>query len=423
VVKENILKEFTKAVFHMGLGQFSGLFFGLVTVSVLARGLGPEGRGTLAMVLLLPLTVSKMLNMSLNSAVIHYVAKEKDRVAEIVGTSIRINVILAVLQCIVTAAITCLAGKFLIIGIDYNLVYLAAILAMISSIAFGVAPSVLIGLQEFKYQGYLTLFTSPFIPLGYLLLVYYGHLTIFSVIITKFILEGIVGGITLKRVLQKVGKLEFAYHSWTKKFFIYGGFCHLSNVITFFNYRLDMYLLNYFKGMGPTGMYGSAVGISERLWMLSRIASGVIFPKISAMNDEKQKQRLTLHACGGVLIVTGFGAVVLWLIAPFFVPLLLGPEFTDSIGAVRWLLPGIVALSAGRVLSNDLAGRDKTHLNTASAALMLLSNVVLNIFLIPRYGINGAAIATSISYTFGFILIYMFYKNVLSHNENATSRL
>jgi len=417
VSNKNIINDFIKAMLHMGMGQASSLFFGLMTASVLARGLGQEGRGTLAMVILLPMTVATFLNMSLGSAVVHFVAKEKEQVKGIVGTSFVINIVLGLLQFLVTCMAVQFAGQYLISGIDYNLVYLSAFLTMINTVLFGMGPSVILGMQAFKFQGYLTLCTSPLMPMGYLGLLFLGHLSVFTVIITNFIVGLIVGIITVRYLFRQIGGLEFPIKQWTKQLLVYGGYCHLSNVIAFFNYRLDMYLLNYFKGIGPTGLYSSAVSISERLWMLSKIAANIIFPKISAMQNEKEKQHLTVSVCGVVFLMTGLAAILFWFVAPYVIPVLLGAEFFGSVVAIQWLLPGIVTLSAGRVLSNDLAGRGKTNLNTISAAFMLVSNVAMNLYLIPIYGIKGAAIATSVSYTLGFVMIAIFYKIEISRKK------
>jgi len=55
-------------------------------------------------------------------------------------------------------------------------------------------------------------------------------------------------------------------------------------------------------------------------------------------------------------------------------------------------------MSGGKVLSNDLYGRKRPELNIYINSITLMLNVILNILWISKYGIVGAAWATSISY-------------------------
>ena len=62
------------------------------------------------------------------------------------------------------------------------------------------------------------------------------------------------------------------------------------------------------------------------------------------------------------------------------------------------MIPGVVIFSLGKVLANDFTGRGFPEINTYIALLVALTNFSLNIWLIPIYGIKGAALATSVSY-------------------------
>jgi O-antigen/teichoic acid export membrane protein len=62
------------------------------------------------------------------------------------------------------------------------------------------------------------------------------------------------------------------------------------------------------------------------------------------------------------------------------------------------MIPGVVIFSLGKVLANDFTGRGYPEINTYIAFVVALTNFGLNIWLIPTYGIKGAALATSTSY-------------------------
>ena len=60
----------------------------------------------------------------------------------------------------------------------------------------------------------------------------------------------------------------------------------MGNVLQFFNYRLDLFLVNYFLGPSGVGIYTVAVSMGEMLWYLPNAVSFVIFPK--AANTSKE---------------------------------------------------------------------------------------------------------------------------------------
>lgn len=63
------------------------------------------------------------------------------------------------------------------------------------------------------------------------------------------------------------------------------------------------------------------------------------------------------------------------------------------------LLPGVVLLGGAKVLTNEITGRGYPHYNSINAGLALVLTVVLDLVLIPRYGVLGAALASSIAYS------------------------
>jgi O-antigen/teichoic acid export membrane protein len=135
----------------------------------------------------------------------------------------------------------------------------------------------------------------------------------------------------------------------------YGIQAHISNILGFLNYRVDMFLVNWFLGPAAVGLYSVGVGIVEKLWMVSYSASTVLFPRVAAETEEQRRKEFTPLVARAVLWTTGLGALALVLLSRWIVLLLYSEAFLPAVGALQALLVGIVALSAGRVLANDIS--------------------------------------------------------------------
>jgi len=85
-------------------------------------------------------------------------------------------------------------------------------------------------------------------------------------------------------------------------------------------------------------------------------------------------------------------------LSPLAIPFAFGAKFAASVKVVWWLLPGTVALAAGKVMSADLTARGMPQYSSMFAFVALVITVVLDLLLIPRFGIQGAAIASSVAY-------------------------
>jgi len=91
-------------------------------------------------------------------------------------------------------------------------------------------------------------------------------------------------------------------------------------------------------------------------------------------------------------------AVLLALVGQRVVPLIYGPAYTVAGTLFVLLLPGMLAISVHLVIDSFFAGSGFPPISIWSAAGALIAKIGLNLLLIPRLGLNGAAVATSVVY-------------------------
>ena len=172
-------------------------------------------------------------------------------------------------------------------------------------------------------------------------------------------------------------------------------------------YNVDILLLQPFAGSTSTGYYKAALMIAQVIWFIPEAIQMVLLHSSSALWAEKEIEninkviskitRLTLL----MTILTGIGLATL---AESFVPLYLGPEFHHSVIPLLLLIPGTIAFAVSRPIFAVGQGKGNLRVLLIATGVAALLNVILNLLLIPMFGIFGAAVATSISY--GSMLLF-----------------
>jgi O-antigen/teichoic acid export membrane protein len=169
-----------------------------------------------------------------------------------------------------------------------------------------------------------------------------------------------------------------------------------------------MFFINYFVGSGSVGIYSVSVGLAEILWYFPNAVGFVIFPKATATKPEVMSA-FTPKVFLITLGVTALGAIGLMALGKTFIQLIYSFAFIDAYIPMLVLLPGVILLGGAKVLTNEIAGRGYPQYNSINAGIALILTVIFDLILIPRLGMLGAALASSISYTAGFFASVGFY--------------
>jgi O-antigen/teichoic acid export membrane protein len=203
---------------------------------------------------------------------------------------------------------------------------------------------------------------------------------------------------------------SFDKEIWRESF-IYGMKGHIGNVMVQLVYRFDTFLIVYFLGIAHQGYYSIAVLLAEKLSHLPNSIQVVLFPRVSAMSRE-QANLVTPRVVRTTLLIMVLGGLALGAASEFLVLLFYGRKFMPALPAMRLLLPGVVVLSVFKILASDMSGRNKRTQVSIAAAVAFAINAVLNFLLIPRWGMYGAAVASSIAYAVQSAVLVVFFVRV-----------
>lgn len=172
----------------------------------------------------------------------------------------------------------------------------------------------------------------------------------------------------------------------------------VTNLIGLLNYRVGLFVVERQIGLQATGVYSIAVVIAELLWFVSGSLTQASYARIGT-HERAQAAATTLRVVHlGVAVLLG-AAPLLWLLARWLVPAVLGAAYADSLLPLALLLPGALIFGGASGLSayfTNHAGQPRVPALVALVSLLL--NAALSIALVPRLGIAGAAVAASLSY-------------------------
>lgn len=174
----------------------------------------------------------------------------------------------------------------------------------------------------------------------------------------------------------------------------------LSGVAVMIYMKIDQIMLGQMAGDEAVGTYSAAVRISEVWYFIPTVIVASVFPTIldaKKRSEEHYYQRLQ-HLFDLVFWLSVGVALPLSFMSTYIVILLFGVAYAESGPVLSIHIWGAVFVFLGVASSKWLLAENRQILSFQRTALGLISNVLLNCLLIPKYGALGAAYATVISF-------------------------
>jgi O-antigen/teichoic acid export membrane protein len=190
----------------------------------------------------------------------------------------------------------------------------------------------------------------------------------------------------------------------------FGGKSYVQTLAATLHLRIDQYMIGMFLDPAQVGLYAIAVNLGNLLLKVPDAAGTVLFPRL-AEAAEADAHAATSRVCRHTLFVTTAMALGLALFGGLAVRILYGARYMGAVPPLLLMLPGVVMISLYLLLTRNFTSRNRQGVNIAAAATALTINVALNCVLIPRWGIAGAALASTASYSAAaLILLFVFVR-------------
>lgn len=366
---------------------------GTVVSVLIARTLGPAGRGEYAFVVTVTGTAVALAHLSVEQAQVYLVS---------LGVSVRQlasnAVVLALLLGMLAMSVVALASAGVAYPFDGSTSEVVEVLALVN------VPLMIMGLYAnngLVLSGRTDLLNRTALIGGgvqcalLVVLAAVGRMTVLAVLVAWTLSSLLPLVISLPALRPSRGQvsLPLARRELAVGLRYHGGLASL-----YLLFRIDVLLLAAMTDRSAIGLYALAVSLVE-LTNVAADSVATVVVRRQATSSFEESARLTARVVGVTVLLATVAGAALVLGSPVVLPVVFGEDFSGAVPAVLALAPGVVALAASRSAGGYLVRLNRPWIVTGMAVAALGLNVAANLVLIPLWGIVGAGIATSVAYT------------------------
>jgi len=398
--------EFRLNVLAAGSAEAANMLLRFLAGVVVARQLGAEGRGVYALALAAPALMLGLTNIGLGEATTVLIGKKKYSAERVVGSMNFLMLLMLLLGFAVYFGLSPLILKALHHEMPED-IYLLAFCIFPLTLYWGGNAAVALGLSMVRRVSWGRLLNnSVFCALVFALLA--RGLTVKAVLIAfifSFVAENAYllysirkeTGITIRLDPEVIkDQISLGWHVF------WGGmFLQVAR-------RLDIFLVNFFAGAGPLGLYAVAYSVAELVLAVPGIYSRAALSS-AAVAGKGSGFRVSNAAIRQSLFLMAALAVGVALVMRPFILKAYTSEFLPAVLPALILLPGVVLMGLSNLLGTIFTGYARPQELARSAAIACAATIALDFLLIPRYGIVGAAAASTAAYGAGAVWIFFSY--------------
>jgi O-antigen/teichoic acid export membrane protein len=237
----------------------------------------------------------------------------------------------------------------------------------------------------------------------------------FLLYFSSFLLQGIVLAIAVQLKYVHAKFISFLTMAEFRILFRYCAMAYAANIIFFFVYRVDYWFVERYCTPEALGNYIQVSKLGQLFFILPTILASAVFPLTAGGQKETVNGFLKMLS-SGILLLYLVACGVLVLCGSWLFPFVFGKSFSGMYQPFLFLIPGILSLSGLHTLTAYYAGKNRIRVNITGSLLALAVILTGDSIFIPRYGINAAALTSSIGYIF-----YQGYVLWVFKNEYQTS--
>ena len=380
------------------------IFNSVIAGIIVAHWLGAEGVGQLAVINVTVATIVQLGSFGLPSSNTYFIAQDQERFRAAAINSFIFALAIGSILAIALSALGSLRTDWFSF-IPQQLIRIAAISIPFQLITL-IGLNILLAVGKVKEFNFLDLAGQSFVlinavaallvlnrGLGTLVTLNTAANIVVSLAVTALLV------ISARNVAQSKWRTDMAF---LRRMIAYGLKFHVSILAGAIMLRADLLVVNHFRGPSEAGVYSVASQFALLLMLLPGVIATLLFPRVTAEQDARGET---------TCLVTRYTTFIMFLCClaavPFslLLPVLYGSAFTDATRFLLILLPGVYLMGLESVLVQHFNALGLPRAIPLYWVITLALNLILVFALVPRYGAQGAAIASTISYAAIFALV------------------
>jgi len=401
--KTNVLTLFSKIICLA-----SSLFISIY----IARILGPSVKGAYYLLIQTVLILATISLFGIDSAVIYYLGKKRYSGKHIAITS---NFITLFASLLITALllgfhkVSFLTNKLPELRFSY-LFIIALAMPFINIVRLNSAT--LMGFNKFISFNILNIAVFAVMVLNFIIFVVILKMAFFGALLS-FLLSYLIMSAIYLIVIFRSNEIHGYDRKFSEKINVttllnYGTKFFLVPVLLLILYRIDTFFLSYYSAMSVVGVYSVALSFAELLLFIPESTGTILYPKLAYLQKIDANKRFLFILRMSMSLTFGV-TVIFFITIRYLLPMVYGVAYNDSIELTYLLLPGIVAISSLYLFSSYFQAIGKPIIITVVLFIVLIVKAGLSYLLIPIMGSSGAAIATTLSYLFCFLIFLVIF--------------
>lgn len=199
-----------------------------------------------------------------------------------------------------------------------------------------------------------------------------------------------------------------------KEIYKLGFLCMIMHSLMTLNYNLDIFFLKKMTSLKYVGLYSVGVTLANMLWLIPDAFKDVLVNKTSRSDPVKEIILVTKYSFYfSIILIIGFA-----ILGEKFIVVMYGKEFVNSYFCTIILFIGCLSMIIYKLIHPIYIAKGKQIVVVIILCISVITNIIANILLIPKYNIYGAAWSSVLSYSLcSIIFLIIFCKD---YNVNCS---
>lgn len=392
------------SVAGLAAASYLVMLIGLVTSPIMARAVGPSGRGEIALALVYLTLATTLVGMGVPLAIAHASANRLHSPGSGLATSVRFCWMITPASAVLAAIVVFGPARDLSLAarIGTGALLVTAPVAVLSLCLGGL----LVARGDLRSLTHIQAWTTVALGAGIVAAFVAHNLTVgvyLAIMLATTFLSAVISwravGIRREGAVPIKPLVKFGVRGYAGYFAMTGSL------------RLDQAFIGPVLGSRLLGIYAVSASLSILPFTLARAVASRAFGAVAAADGERRPEvmsqflRITILAAAVVSLAIG-------VVSPVLVPMLYGSAFSQVVGPLLIMLPGAVALSGSGTASVCLSAVGRPGKTTIAEVSGLVVTLLGLPFVVPTFGITGAAVLSTVTYLTTFVVYCVFLRRL-----------